>query len=396
VILVCACAAGESREPIVFSDSAGIRIALNDHRRPGWNRTDVWVLRDPPRIQLGNVPGDPDQELYRVAHSRRLQDGRIVVANTGVGDVRIYGLHGELLQKLRIADRSSAGPAPVHVEQLGTDSLLVVTGDGSVVIFDRDGNQVARFRLATPGAEFEGGPEIVGAFRDGTLLARAHHADDPAATGVGRRQVRLLRYAATGQLLGSFGDFGDQTVLYGAEGGYIFGPSGQYAAADSTIWYTSGDRYEAREVAPGGRTLRIIRLDRPGSMVRQADIFTYRSAAKRQVAGTADEATIDATLEASVFADTFPAFDQLHVDATGDVWLRNYRWFHIGTSQSWSVFDPTGRYLGEVRTPPRLEVHQIGADFLLGRLSNRRGAEAVYLWDLEKPGAAAGNTARPG
>ena len=78
----------------------------------------------------------------------------------------------------------------------------------------------------------------------------------------------------------------------------------------------------------------------------------------------------------------------LAADDIGDLWVRNYQWFEVGSGKNWTVFDPEGRYLGEVTTPSILEIHQIGADFVLGRMADGRGREAVYIFVLEKPGAA--------
>ena len=74
------------------------------------------------------------------------------------------------------------------------------------------------------------------------------------------------------------------------------------------------------------------------------------------------------------------------VDDVGDIWVRNYQWFDLGSGKGWTVFDPEGRYLGEVTTPSILEIHQIGNDFVLGRMADRSGREAVYIFPLVKPG----------
>ena len=54
-----------------------------------------------------------------------------------------------------------------------------------------------------------------------------------------------------------------------------------------------------------------------------------------------------------------------------------------------SVFAPEGRYLGDVLTPTILEIHHIGADFVVGRMASSRSREAVYLFELLKPANAA-------
>ena len=116
----------------------------------------------------------------------------------------------------------------------------------------------------------------------------------------------------------------------------------------------------------------------------QSDRAYYRSAVSRQVRGSLAD-RMDTTLATSVFADTFPAYDQILMDDDGNLWVRNYQWFDIGSGYAWTVFDPTGRYLGIVRTPHMLEIFQIGSDFVLGRMVDLRSREAVYVFTLNKP-----------
>ena len=388
LVLAVGCSEGPLGEAMVFSDSAGIRIVANNNRRPVWRRDQVWTTSGNPRLQLGNIPGDPDHQLYRVAHSHRLRDGTIAVANTGLGDVRIYGSDGQFLRTLTMPQTGAAQARPVLVAELGSDSLLVVGQSGWLATFDGAGALARSSSLASPGADVEPGLEPLGTFDDGTVVVSAPLPDDPDATGVGRTGVRLLRYAPDGRLLGSIGDFEDRAVLFAERGAYIFGQAAHIAVADSTIWYGESERYEVREIAPDGRTLRIVRLDRPGKEVTPTDISTYISAVSRQVRETPREQSMGVTIEASVYADTVPAFDQILADEEGRIWVRNYQWFNLGSGYRWTVFDADGRFLGDVRTPHLLEIHQIGKDFLLGRMADARGREAVYLWPLEKPVAA--------
>ena len=393
-LLLTACSGEPSRSGTTVSDSAGIRIVANDHTRPGWAREESWTLAGNPAIQVGNVVGDPTQQLYQVAQSRRLRNGGVAVANTGLGDVRLYDARGYHVRTIDVGDPVTAGPLRVY--ELAADSILVYQADGSLSVFDSLGQRVRTAALAPPGDGLEPSPEPLGVFEDGTMFFRARHPRDSTASGVGRRKARLLRHGLDGELLGSLGDFDDEAVLFEDRGGYIFGPTGVAAAADSTVWYGGGDRYELREVAPDGRTLRVVRLDRPGAKVLQADISAYRQAVTYQVRLTPRESTMETTLEASTFADTFPVLDRIIVDDVGDLWVRNYQWFDLGSGKAWTVFDPQGRYLGEVTTPSILEIHQIGADFVLGRMADGRGREAVYIFALEKPASVASSTAGDG
>ncbi len=383
-LLLGACAAPAPDAGTTVTDSAGIRIVSNDPAQRGWGREDAWALSGNPTLQVGNVLGNPDHELYRVAHARRLADGGIVVANTGLGDIRVFDAQGGHVRTIALAADAAEKAPPLRVYPLGGDTLLVFQGDLSLTRYGGDGERAVRSTLATPGDDLET-PQPVGSFRDGSLLFRSRFPWDDAATGVGRRRARLLHYATDGSLIGTFGEVDDDGVLNADHGAYIFNPTGVAAAGDSTVWYGPGDRYELREIAPDGRTLRIVRLDKLGTPVQQADITAYRSAVIDRVKGTSRETTMEATLEASVFADTFPVFDQMIVDDVGNLWVRNYQWFDLGAGKGWSVFDAEGRYLGDVTTPSILEIHQIGDDFVLGRMSDRAGREAVYLFRLQKP-----------
>ena len=50
----------------------------------------------------------------------------------------------------------------------------------------------------------------------------------------------------------------------------------------------------------------------------------------------------------------------------------------------WTVFDPEGRALGFIETPEGLTVLEIGADYLLGRVTDDLGVESVQVWGLER------------
>jgi hypothetical protein len=240
-----------------------------------------------------------------------------------------------------------------------------------------------------PEGGFDGELEGAGSFADGSILFIGRLPVDASLTGVQRSTMRLMRFGPDGRLLDTFGDFPDATEIIG-EGVYVWGPTGVAAAGDSTLWYSSTDGFEIREVARGGRTLRIIRIDKAPPPVTDADRSAFRVAAVRQIMrerGVSDD-DAEAIVDAYVHAETFPTFSQLMVDELGNVWAQVYRWFDLGGDRMWTVFGPDGRYLGEVVTPYALTVHEIGADYLLGHMSDGRGAEAVYIYGLEKPEAA--------
>ena len=49
-----------------------------------------------------------------------------------------------------------------------------------------------------------------------------------------------------------------------------------------------------------------------------------------------------------------------------------------------AIFDPDGHVLGFVETPEGLEIYEIGADYILGRVGDELGVQSIQLWSLER------------
>jgi hypothetical protein len=366
-------------------DSAGVRIVENDYRQPEWGLTERWSLASQPRLQLGNIPGDMNHQLYRVNHSIRLSSGPIAVANTGLADIRVYDENGNLLRTMRITPVERPDQiAPVRVHELAGDSLLVYLTDHSLAVFDGQGRLGRRTRPIVTETPSDPAPELIGILRDGSLVFRAHPPQDTTGTGIGHTQVELLRYRSDGSFLGSAGLFQSLTVLRGEEA-LVFAPEGRQALADSTIWFGTGDAFQLHEVSVSQSTRQIVRMDRPPNPVTVADTVAYRRAAVNTLRDTVEESTAERLVQSYRFAENFPAYSDMHVDRVGNVWLRGYHWYDLGAPISWSVFDPQGRYLGDLVIPALMEVHDIGDRYILGRMAANR-AEAVYMYEIQKPG----------
>ena len=83
--------------------------------------------------------------------------------------------------------------------------------------------------------------------------------------------------------------------------------------------------------------------------------------------------------------ETMAAYGRMLVDGTGHLWVEEY--LRPGDEQPlWTVFTPEGKMLGDVETPPDLQLVQVGRDFVLGVRKDQLGVEHVQLYDLIKPG----------
>jgi hypothetical protein len=67
----------------------------------------------------------------------------------------------------------------------------------------------------------------------------------------------------------------------------------------------------------------------------------------------------------------------------GNIWVQEYAlsWKAPG----WSVFDPDGVYLGDISSMDDFRVTDIGADYVLGVMTDELDVERVLLYGLVKP-----------
>ncbi|HSM06888.1 MAG TPA: hypothetical protein VK858_19840 [Longimicrobiales bacterium] len=376
----------------VVRDSAGITIVENDATRPRW--TSPWTLSEEPELRIGSVEGDPEQLLFQVTDSHVLPDRRILLANSGSAEVRVYDPEGRLLQTL---GRRGEGPgeftAPWQAYPMPGDSILVIDLYREVAVFDPEGEFARQFDLDLPegllGAE---GAEPVDQFGDGSLLFRGHYPYQPGPGGVTRNVVPMLRVPLDGAPAVSLGDFEDQTGYSGQpHRDYAHGAWAKEAAADSTMWYGPGDRMELREVARDGRLIRIVRLNRAARPITEADRETFRRDYAKQMAEFNPRQGEPFWRERArdvLFPDSFPVHYEIETDPLGNVWVQDYRSFfsEARMDREWTVFDAEGAYLGEVTVPGGMEVHDVTEDFVVGKWTDDLGVEYVHVHRIEKPG----------
>ena len=389
VLLAIGCKKTET-EPIgegsVTRDSSGITIVENDHTRPRWKATDAWRISPNPTVQIGSPEGDSAYLLHQAFHATRLNDGRIAIVNNGRSEIKLYDAQGRYLQTI---GRRGQGPGEFEdawkVHQLPGDSLLVIDLYSAISVFGPDLKFVRRFRLARPNEAAGHGPEPVDQFGDGTLLFRRHFPENPRREGLERNRIAMVRNGLNGEQLTVFGEFDDQTAMKG-NARYAFGAWAKEAASDSTMWYGPGDRFELRELDFNGRLLRLVRLDRRNRPVTAADEKLFRDSALASITRSNPRSgpELRRMLDNTEFAPEFPAHFELMTDPDGNLWVEDYQLFSLRTPRIWKVFDPQGRFLGDVTMPAGFRLLQIGSDFVLGRWRDEVDVEYIRMHRIEK------------
>lgn len=384
----CTTERGSSRATV--TDSSGVQIIVSTG--PSWPDGSRWRLGEQPTLNIGVLEGDPAYQLSDVAGALRLADGRIVIADNGASEIRFYDSQGRHLSS---TGRAGGGPG-----EFGSITSMSATPGDTVVVLDSRNRRVSYFgpsgtfthSVPLPFlAQLGGFPVFTAPFDDGTLflVVRDYFGSGGLGAGLTRDELVYVRCRASGALMDTLA-VRPGTELYSVVQGENrlggvrpFGLSSQYAFHRNGFFHGSGDRFEIEHFNEEGNLRRFIRRPIANMEVTDADLEGYK---REWVENASDETqrAINKTLvEAIPFPEAFPAYRGLVVDADGNLWVGAYR--KPGDNQPrWTVFDRTGQMLGEVRTPERFTVFQIGENFVLGRWEDEFDVQHVVMYALQK------------
>ncbi len=377
--------AGQSR------DSAGIHIVENV--RPADDSRLPWRIGQEPTVSIGAVVGDEAYLLHQVSDAVVLPDGRIVVANSGTNELRVFdgaGVH------LATWGREGEGPGEfmdlTGVDTWPGDSLVAWDSRSrSISVLDA-GGMFGRSFVLEAGARPAGDRplELRVVLDDGSILGRIGEV-----TGEGYRRSRetyLLRRADTASPV-EFGTHpGQESYLAFMNGMPVlgnlpFGRSLWEAEWGELVIITPDDEYEIRAYErTTGALARIVRREYDNRPPTREEVDEALDAALERAGLTGQRLEMARQGYGDMpLVEQFPAFRMLRIDTLDHLWVREATLPGIDRpAPLWTVFDPEGRALGFIETPDGLTIFEIGADYLLGRVTDDVGVESVQVWMLER------------
>jgi hypothetical protein len=160
------------------------------------SRVAQWRLSQRPVLDIGIASGDPVYELTDAASSLRLDDGGIVVADVGAGELRYFDAGGRFqfstqgetaLGRPGAARRGRLRHAPA-----GADVGIAFEGAGERLIFDARGTLVREEPGAEPASRIHGRTLLLGGSQE--MQASALRAIDqlpPVDSATGFRIIRV-------------------------------------------------------------------------------------------------------------------------------------------------------------------------------------------------------------
>ncbi len=370
-------------------DSAGVRIVENA-RPPDGSRLG-WTIGPEPAVSIGVFEGEEPYMLHWADDATRLRDGRIVVANNGSNELRVFDADGT---HVATWGRDGEGPsdfaALTEVDAWPGDSIIAwYTGAFGMAVYDSDGTFGRTFVLQSQENVNGLRPRLDAARADGTLLSTRDVEDlDSAIVEV---------WTSQGALSASMGAHPAEEILITGEGrGRTLSRLAYSRQLVTGLWgdlvvISHNSRYEIMAYRVDGVLDRVVRRDHllrspteadrepfveeQLSLLEGADIPEFVERAARQ------------EFETTPLADFFPAFVSVLGDAAGHLWLEEYEFPRENRPGTlWTVFDPEGDALGFVETAEGLEIYEIGEDYILGRVKNELGVESIQLWPLDRSG----------
>jgi len=392
--LSCAKRTAESHLASVVHDSAGIPIVEN--ARPAWSSDEAPHLAAAPSLVIGDRP-EPAYAFSRVGGAARLADGRVVIADGGSLQLRFFDSAGTFITSV---GGRGAGPGEFKsldgCSPLPGDTLSVRSGSWTVSFFDGHGKFLRRVEAFDPAKGMAGGIKIVYAVLGDQSIVIGP-PPNPTPPGMVTQWVAsvplavLHRDAAMPTPLGIYPTMA-MTRDGGQPGPPWFGATAAFAGSRTAFFAGYGSEYSIRELTPDGTVRRIIRRRWTPVRVTQRDIEEYAANwVKHWGRGSSTEIEKQRRdLLDDSYAEELPAFSQLIADRTGRLWVREPHLADApGSGQLnslplvpsvWSVFDASGRWLGDVTMPARFLPKDIGGNYVLGVAVDADGVETVVRY----------------
>ncbi len=380
--------AASAPEAVVW-DSAGVTMVENAGLAEVGDLD--WAVSESPEVSIGVLDGDPAYQFYQVQDAFRMEDGRILVANAGSGEVRVYDASG-----VHLDSWGGAGEGPgefAHTTAVGlwpgTDSVAVWDLRLSrVSLFDADGTFGRTERLGEAG----GLQRVRGVWPlpSGRLvLMGVEFGDFSDAGGMMRFPERFVLTEMDGSLVSELGAFpGMETwVRFSGEAANIIRlplARGNVAAqVGNGMVIGSNESFELSFFDADGALTHITRVDTPPREVTEALVrgeIEYRADNMPEEA----RAGYRASMSDIPAPESLPAFSEVVDDPMGNVWVRLFRLPSETGPTEWAVLDSEGALRGRVHTPEGVRVYQIGADFIVGSWEDELEVERVQVWGLTR------------
>jgi len=358
----------------------------------------VWPLDSVPALVIASDLA-ADVNLHAVVGVTRLDDGRLVVANSiGGREFLVYAPSGVLERRL---GRWGQGPGE-HGFPMGlfrsADTVFLEDNTGRVQAFLADGTFLRS--LARPAVGGLGRVQVAGLLDDGSAVLHVLESQPDSTTGDSLRFARVLARRDNEEPVDLVrvpwlrtADVAEDRLRH------LLAPIGRIAASRDRICTGLSDRYLVRCFDRSGtEVLRVSRdvPERGFTDIERAQPLANALAANTRYPATEPPPDVRASTEADYRRRTLarhaPVFGQLSLSATGELWVSP---FDANAHDlpplrppvepmAWNVFGRDGSWLAEVTLPAGFFPKEFGPDWVVGVGVDTDGTETVQLWRFRR------------
>ena len=349
---------------------------------------EAWSVTSTPLASVGAFEGDSASLFQNVVDVEVAPTGELVVADAGLGVVRVYGPTGTFVTQM-----GGPGEGPGEFAWLrsiwipGPDTVGVWDSRSArLTYFDLDGrllNMVSLERTAE--ANGVGTLDLlVGSLPDGSVLVGTVGLSSRDRVGADR--ISVERFAPDGSHLGRVLEttgFVRDRLAERLTGPVAFSPRPMFALDDDRLYHTTG-------------------ADPTVALWEDGEVDTVSTPAVRRDVGPAweilgqrlaelDIELYDQALEQAPRPDSLPVLAGLLVDARGNVWVKEFDpatdalWLGAvnGTGGSWLVITPEGDLAGRVVLPSGFAPHVVTDSSVVGVHTDELGVQRVQVYGLD-------------
>ncbi len=383
-------------------DSAGVGIVSYDLGGvdvPAWREVQAHDL------EIGVIDGPAEYAFSTIGDVAVADDGSIVVTDRQALEVRVYDEAGGYLRAL---GREGGGPG----EFTGSPWIAGVSGD-TVFAFDSRSARVTAFSMTgdvlgdvSVRSDMIARALVVLRQDDGTYLTRSRWINPDEE--VGFHELKLVLDSIVIGRLGPDGTFADTVAVgpdaprarsilgsmtegvrvnqavppFSPEASLRTVPSRQTGGSEAV--YAYGATFDLAFFGPEG-LVRRLRVHGVESGTTRADLQARQEEILVDDLG-ADGVTPELRrLYLDFIPETAPVVDEVLVSTTGEVWVSLFD--HEDTNDTrWLVFDSVGDLRGSARTPAGLAVRWVGAESLVGVVTDDFDVQYVRRHPLRAPG----------
>jgi hypothetical protein len=390
------CGGGDAGDAdgLVVRDSAGVEIV--EHSAAYIAALPVWTVEGEPVLDLGG--GDhPAEEFTSIRGAIRFSDGRVLLAEGGSNELRLFGPDGAYLATWA---RRGQGPG-----EFSSISSPVLTDGDTVLVADGGARRTARFGpdgrfldqiLHPQSSDAASYINLIRPWHNGRLLMelRTRFTPPTSPTGPIRRDSFALGFMPVGggafdtalvvpayeSFPGEFSEGGQSFLSYGA---LTFGKDTRLGYDGRRLFVGTNATHEFR-LHEDGDLRRIIRDATPAEPVTEEHRAQYlrEREASFQRSNVSEEIRnvwrANLTRNAR-FADVFPYHDRLMIGDDGSLWVERWRRYE-DEGRRFVIYDTAGRAIARANFPERVRPLQVGPDYLVGMWRDPDDVPYLRVW----------------